>query len=122
MPKEGSEPMLVNKDKLLTILVDKQNLFAYEGVWAEAKAAGEIMKTSYSLQTGVGTIIRQKQKRLDAINKRDDLMIAIKPLNTASYQDVMNALDEMHLNEVKRYGVMPLTEQETFSYQRSSKH
>ena len=113
MPKEGDEPTLVNKDRLLTILVDRQNVFAYEGMWEEAKAADEIRKTNYHLQTGVGDIIRQKQKRLDAANKRDELMIAIKPLHTASYQDVMNALDEMHLNDVKRYGIMKLTEEET---------
>ncbi|RYZ26984.1 MAG: biopolymer transporter ExbD [Chitinophagaceae bacterium] len=112
MPKEDKKPMLVNKDRLLTILVDKQNVFAYEGIWEEAKAAGGIRKTNYNLQTGVGNIIRQKQKKLEAVNKREELMIAIKPLHTASYQDVMNALDEMHLNDVKRYGIMQLTAEE----------
>ena len=39
-------------------------------------------------------------------------MIAIKPVASASYQDVMNALDEMHLNGVKRYGIMQISEPE----------
>jgi biopolymer transport protein ExbD len=112
MPRESDQPMLVNKNKLLTILLDKQNVYAYEGVWAEAKAAGKITKTSYQLQTGVGSIIRQKQKLLDAVHEKDELMIAIKPANTASYQDVMNALDEMCLNNVRRYGIMLITEEE----------
>jgi hypothetical protein len=90
MPKERSEPMLVNKDKLLTILVDKQNLFACEGGWAEAKAACEMMKTSYSLQTGVGTIIGQKQKLLDAVNERDDLMIG----NKTTQHSILPGCDE----------------------------
>ncbi len=112
MPKEESEPMPVSKDKLLTLLVDKQKVFVYEGAWEEAKAAAQIKKTTYHLQTGVGTIIRQKQKRLDGLNQRDELMVAIKPASSASYQDVMNALDEMHLNDVKRYGIMRLSEPE----------
>ena len=112
MPKESDVVMPVSKDKLLTILVDKQKVFVYERAWEDAIAANKIKRTTYHFQSGVGNIICQKQKQLDITNERDDLMIAIKPVSSASYQDVMNALDEMQLNNVKRYGIMQITEQE----------
>ena len=39
-------------------------------------------------------------------------MVAIKPLPSASYQDVINALDEMLNNKVSRYGIMNLSKEE----------
>jgi biopolymer transport protein ExbD len=114
IPKESSDTMEVSKDKLLTILVDKQKVFCYEGAWEDAVAGNNISSTSYNLQTGVGNIIRQKQKNLDAMGKREELMIAIKPVASASYQDVITALDEMYLNDVKRYGIMQITEEEKY--------
>lgn len=112
MPKQSNDSVEVNLHTLLTILVDKQNVFVYEGAWGDATAANQVTKSSYDVKSGVGNIIRQKQKQLDQVNKKDDLMIAIKPVSSASYQDVMNALDEMYLNDVKRYGIMQITEPE----------
>jgi biopolymer transport protein ExbD len=109
MPKQDSEPMLVARDKLLTLLLDKQKVFIYEGAWEDARASGSILASSYHFQTGVGRLIRQKQKMLAAKGERDELMVAIKPVSSAAYQDVMNALDEMLLNGVTRYGIMQLS-------------
>src|SRR5829696_3510819 len=36
MPKDGEGTMPVRKNKLLTILVDKQKVFSYEGAWDDA--------------------------------------------------------------------------------------
>ncbi len=110
MPKADGEPMPVNEKKLLTILVDKQKVFVYEGAWDDAKPGSQVNKTTYHLQSGVGNFIRQKQRML--LDEKDELMVAIKPTPSASYQDVMNALDEMHINSVKRYGIMQLSEPE----------
>jgi biopolymer transport protein ExbD len=112
MPRQSNGTMKVDKKKLLTILVDKQKVYVYEGVWEEAVAANQIKRSTFHVETGVGSTIRQKQKQLDVVNERDELMIAIKPHSSASYQDVINALDEMYVNKVKRYGIMQITEEE----------
>jgi biopolymer transport protein ExbD len=109
MPKQSPDIVEVDRDKFLTILVDRQKVFIYEGDWQDAFAKKRVMKSSYDMQAGIGNIIRQKQRRLA---EKDDLTIAIKPVSSASYQDVMNALDEMQLNDVKRYGIMPVSEPE----------
>jgi hypothetical protein len=38
-------------------------------------------------------------------NKRDKLMLLIKPLAGASYQNVVDALDEALINNVQRYAI-----------------
>ena len=112
MPKKDDRSVDVPADKLLTLLLDKQKVFVYEGDWHKAEAAGRIVSSTFHVQSGVGNIIRQKQQLLAQKGATGELMVAIKPVSSASYQDVINALDEMHLNDVKRYGIMRLTEAE----------
>jgi biopolymer transport protein ExbD len=57
----------------------------------------------------MGEQIRAKQKRM--VDK-DKLTVVIKPLATASYQQVMSALDEMQINDVKKYALMDASESE----------
>ena len=109
MPKQGGEQE-VNERLLLTALVDKDRAYVYEGVFGNS--TGKFVVTGYNTQTGLGHYIRQKQYQLEATGEKDQLMIAIKPLPSASYQDVINALDEMLINSVQRYGIMNLTEEE----------
>ena len=110
MPAKDQGTIEIAKSKLLTILVDKEKVFVYDGAWTDAAATNRIRKSTYNVKDGVGNFIRQRQLLLGI--ERDELMVAIKPVSTASYQDVMNALDEMHLNNVKRYGIMQITEPE----------
>lgn len=110
MPKESIMPMQVNEKLLLTAIVDKDKVFVYEGAFENAIAANKLRQTDFQLQTGLGYFVRQKQKAL--ASEKDNLMVAIKPLPSASYQDVMNALDEMLINGVKRYGIINLSEEE----------
>jgi len=109
--KEGIQD--VQSKTLLTLLVDKQKVVVYPGSWNEAKALNQIKQSTYDVQSGVGSLIRAKQQLLQTTGEKDRLMVAIKPTASASYQDVMNALDEMHINEVKRYGIMKITDEET---------
>ena len=116
--KEGTQD--VQSKTLLTLLVDKQKVIVYPGGWDEAKATNQVRQSTYDLHSGVGSLIRAKQQLLESTGRRDELMVAIKPTTSASYQDVINALDEMHINDVKRYGIMKITEEET-AYLKTSK-
>ena len=39
-------------------------------------------------------------------------MVVIKPMPSASYQDVINALDEMQINKVTHYAIIDASAQE----------
>jgi hypothetical protein len=61
-------------------------------------------------------VIRDKQKWLDRSNvsdeKRSGLMLLIKATSGASYKNVINALDEVLINDVKKYALVKPEPQE----------
>lgn len=108
MPKESKDWMDVPKSKAMTLLLDKEKVFVYEGRWEDAFANRKIVTGSYDLQSGVGRLLREKQTRLP----KKDLVVVIKPFATASYQNVIAALDEMQINNIKQYAIVEATTEE----------
>lgn len=111
MPTDGPGTP-VSPNKIITALVDNNKLLLYEGSFDEASAGNKLVKTDFNVKTGFGHFIRQKQRALDAKGQKEDLVIAIKPLTSASYGDVMNALDEMKINNVQRYAIVDISQEE----------
>jgi biopolymer transport protein ExbD len=113
MPKD-EKPMLLANSNALTVLLGKDNtVFYYHGDWEEAMKSGQIFQTYFSYNKGLGEVIRKKQQWLD-INKskdegRDGLMLLIKAGNEANYENVLKVLDEIAINQVKKYAIMKLT-------------
>jgi biopolymer transport protein ExbD len=108
MPKEGGETP-TKASEAITLLLDKGKAFVYEGGWEEAQANKNIAETNYDLQSGMGKWLRAKQKSLAV---KDNMVVVIKPFKTASYQNVIAALDEMQINNVKRYAIVDATPEE----------
>lgn len=104
MPKEGV-PTGVAESKVLTVLLGGNNkVFVYAGKWEDALSGQKVIQSDYQLYKGFGSLIRAKQKQLG--EKRNDLVLLIKPLSTASYQNVVDALDEALINKVERYALV----------------
>jgi biopolymer transport protein ExbD len=109
MPKDGP-PTEVENSNSLTFLLDKDNtVYYYHGEWNEAKANGAILKTTLHSKE-LGKVIREKQLYLDkamiSTEKRDGLMLMIKPGSEASYGNVIDALDEALIHDIKKYVVL----------------
>lgn len=115
MPKEGND-MPVGESLSLTVLLGKDNkVFYYEGNWDPAM----IHITNYSVKEGLGKVIREKQSRLDLhpVNGegREGLMMMIKPGPDASYKNVIDAMDEKLINDVRKYAILkPGAEEKAF--------
>jgi hypothetical protein len=110
MPADG-DPTKLNDDAALTVLLfGNDNVFYYHGNWENAIQNNEVQATSYEVKTGIGNIIREKQKRLG--KKRNELMLLIKPLETASYSNLINMIDEAMINDVKKYAIVDAMKQE----------
>ena len=112
MPKEG-EQSPVPESKSITLVLDNQKVYAYEGRWEKAVAESRIAQTTYSLPTGMGDLVRQKQNKVG-----QDLVVLIKPLSTSSYQNVVAALDEMQINNVQKYAIVEAAIEERFWVQK----
>ena len=116
VPKEGP-PILIKNSTSLTILLGKANrIFCYDGNWSEAVKANAVQSTNYSVNNGLGDIIRQKQRLMNGQkgNKegRNDMMLIIKATKEASYKNLIDVLDEVLINDVKHYAFVEPTAEE----------
>jgi hypothetical protein len=110
MPKEGP-PINIGKTASLTVLLSgSDSVYYYQGKWEEAIVANGVYLTNYDTKNGIRNIIQEKQKLL--AGKRNELLIMIKPLDNSSYNNLMNSLDEVMINDVKKYAIMDVTEEE----------
>jgi len=113
MPKDGLISNSLPESLALTLLLDDDNkIYYYQGDFTEAVKANNILGTGYSTTSGLGKIIRQKQKDIDASGKfadgRRGLMLLIKPGPKSNYKNVVDALDEAVINDVRKYAILGL--------------
>lgn len=104
LPKDTDNPEDQSKAKAsgaLTLLLGKEgNVFYYEG---ELEASGSNFKSTTMKQ--VREVIMNKKR--STIEK--DLVLIIKPGEDARYSDVVNILDEMTINVIKRYAMVDIS-------------
>ena len=107
LPKESDKPQDETKIKnsgALTILLGKDdNIFFYEGI---LDPAGKNFKSS-TYKTIRDEIIQKKRSTDDK-----DFFVVIKPNDECNYKNVINILDEMAINVVKRYALVDISEGE----------
>jgi biopolymer transport protein ExbD len=112
MPLNGDSTNLCEK-AALTILLGKNNkTFYYNGNLGESMKEGSCGVAGYSIQDGIGEIIRQKQQWMHKSYEggQKEMMILIKPSADASYENLVSMLDEMLINKVERYAIVDITE------------
>lgn len=122
MPKEEkdqSKQMEVQKSGLLTILLGKGNsVYYYEG---ELAPDGSNFKTSsYPSPSNPGIRKEIQDKKAQVIasappgetEKDKNFVVVIKPSLDANYGRTVDILDEMTINDVKRYAIVDITDPE----------
>jgi len=127
MPKDTTDKDSIKliDDLALTLLLDDNNkIYYYNGIFSDAVNANQVFETNYSTYSGIGKIIRQRQKDLDISRKfadgRKGLMLLIKPGSKSVYKNVVDALDEAVINDVKKYAIIePGTDEIKFLKMRS---
>lgn len=94
------------ESKVLTILLGANNkVFAYEGEFENAVKQNRILPTTYDA-TGIRKLILNKQKGLQLANRnegRNGLIFLIKATKQSTYKNVVDALDEATISDVKKY-------------------
>jgi biopolymer transport protein ExbD len=107
LPKDTEKPEEQNKVKnsgALTIMLNKDNhVFHYEG---ELLPDGSNFKSSNF--TEIRNVIIDKKKN----TKPDDFVVIIKAGPESTYKNVVDILDEMAINDVKRYALVDITPQD----------
>lgn len=107
LPKDTEKPEEQNKVKAsgaLTIMLSKNDgVFYYEG---ELAPDGSNFKSTNFKE--IRTIIIDKKKATDP----KDFVVVLKPGPESTYKNTVDLLDEMSINEVKRYAMVDISETE----------
>lgn len=103
LPKDTEKPEEQNKVKasgaLSLILAKDNSIFYYEG---ELAPDGSNFKST-NFQ-GIRDIIINKKRSTNP----EDFVVVIKPTPEATYKNTVDILDEMTINEVKRYALVDI--------------
>lgn len=92
---------------LTVLLTGGDSIYYYHGKWEDAVHDKGLRPSSFDVANGIGNIIRNKQKALG--KKSADMMLLIKPTQGSTYNNLMNVLDEVLINNVKKYAIMEPT-------------
>lgn len=111
LPAGEKTDMPTGESTALTIIpVSNNKIFYYHGDLATAIQDHLYGTTTFAVSNGIGAVIRNKRVALGNNPKytANDLMLIIKPAVDASYQNVVAALDQVLINDLKHYAFVDL--------------
>lgn len=93
------------KSLVLTILPDaNNNAVVFEG---DIKDAPEIKKADLNNPVSLRNLILQKQQKIITTRKKaSDMVVIIKPGKESTYKNLIDILDEMQINGIKKYALV----------------
>lgn len=102
LPKDSPDPTLLGESGALTLIPSGNNrLFYYEGK--------DPLKMQSATFNSLREVIRTKQIKTDTA----DFMVIIKPTRECNYKNTIAMLDEMAINQVRRYALVDLSKEES---------
>ncbi len=114
---DETEQTKIKASTALTLLLgDNHRVYYYEGL-ADDPNNPPAVKLAYFKPgaDGIRQVIMDKKKAVAALQQagqlgpKDNAVVLIKPDETSTYEDMVNALDEMAINDVKTYAVIDIT-------------
>lgn len=93
-----SPPQLLNVDKALSVVLAGDNkVYWWTGPEPQARL------TNYS-KDGIRKVLLERRKDVP------DIMVLIKPMDEAKYENVVDVLDEITITGITRYAIMDITD------------
>ena len=92
--------------KTLTILIGTNNI-PYYYMASEDALESKVDSTDFS-RAGLREVINERQQAVKRkFGDANQLFVLIKPMPKSDYRNVVNALDEMAISNVKKYALIP---------------
>lgn len=105
----GKDSAITAEGKTLTILLGAKNLIYYY----EGKKIAYMQVSNFS-SDGLREVIRNKKHQVKMkYGDGNETVVLIKPTAEASYSNVVDALDEMQINNIGRYVLMDANPEES---------
>lgn len=106
----------VKASTALTVLLSKDHrIYYYEGLADDPNNPPNVQVTHFKPTGGIREIIMKKQKDVEQLRQqgrlsgKDQLTVLIKPDDNSTYDDLVNILDEMSINDVRIYAIVDIT-------------
>ncbi|NOT37657.1 MAG: biopolymer transporter ExbD [Saprospiraceae bacterium] len=106
--KIKEEPPIKMSKTLSLMLSSRDNVFHYVSPDdIDANTELSVDSANYGA-AGLRKVIQRRQAQVKAQwGDQDELFIMIKPLPKSKYKNIVDVLDEMNINGVKRYAILP---------------
>lgn len=106
----------IKESTAMTVLLSKNHrVYYYEGLATDPNTPPDLKVTGFKAKDGIRDAIIAKKQKVDALRAqgvlggKDQATILIKPDTNSTYEDLVNMLDEMSINDVRVYAIIDIT-------------
>ncbi|OSZ79480.1 hypothetical protein CAP35_14885 [Chitinophagaceae bacterium IBVUCB1] len=111
------EQTKIKASTVISVLLSKNHrIYYYEGIGDDATKPPEVKVTYFKPKDGIRDVLINKKKMVEdlkrsgALGAKDQATIIIKPDVTSTYEDLVNILDEMSINDIRVYAIVDITD------------
>lgn len=111
------EQTKVKESTAMTILLsDDHRVYYYNGIGSDPENPPQLELTYFRPKDGIRDAIIEKKKEVENLKRTgvlgqdDQATILIKPDDGSTYEDMVNILDEMNINDIRVYAIVDITE------------
>jgi len=113
---QDEEKSKIKASTALTVLLSKNHrIYYYEGLADDPDNPPQLEITYFKPKGGIRDEIIRKKKEVETLKQqgalaaKDQLTVLIKPDANSTYEDLVNMLDEMSINDVRTYAIVDIT-------------
>jgi biopolymer transport protein ExbD len=113
---EEDETKIKESTALTVLLSKKHRIYYYEGMATDPETPPDVKITGFKPEKGIRDVIINKMKAVEDLKRagqltaKDKTTVLIKPDTNSTYEDLVNMLDEMAINDVRVYAIVDITD------------
>lgn len=107
----------IKESVALTVLLSKgHRIYYYNGLASDPTKPPDVKVTYFRPKDGIRDVLIDNKKRVEDLRQqggltaKDQLTVLIKPDKNSTYEDLVNILDEMSINDVRIYAIVDITD------------
>lgn len=110
------EQTKIKASTVISVLLSKEHrIYYYEGIGDDPTKPPQLNVTYFKPKDGIRDVLINKKKAVEelkasgALGPKDQVTIIIKPDVNSTYEDLVNMLDEMSINDIRVYAIVDIT-------------
>ncbi len=110
------EQTKIKASTVVSVLLSKDHrIYYYEGIGDDPTKPPQLNVTYFKPKDGIRDVLINKKKAVEelkasgALGAKDQVTVIIKPDVTSTYEDLVNMLDEMSINDIRVYAIVDIT-------------